>query len=318
MKHNLKIALFGLNSNVMGQLKSQILSSMPVGVQVEWVSLVEREIDVLMMNDLFFDAAIIQKMINTQKVKYLRLVFDEQRAGEIDHDRLYYPLNQQQHFVSWLQQHCFENRILPTVHFSDSKKSNSDQLLDIFCQLFTPRHGYIQLYDQVGVIALIDCRTERIWQAQPMCSIQSSAALNYSYASGQYVLEMTKDKTAEDLRTWLWKSLPQQALPMSRMHKKSCFQLDIWPQMTTDNDRRTLMKMAACFTKIARVKDVAESLQIPLLEVEQFVQKDALLEFGHYVDEALIQFTPPQISMTTVATQNIRQFFGKLRKKIGL
>ena len=138
MKHNLKIALFGLNSNVMGQLKSQILSSMPVGVQVEWVSLVEREIDVLMMNDLFFDAAIIQKMINTQKVKYLRLVFDEQRAGEIDHDRLYYPLNQQQHFVSWLQQHCFENRILPTVHFSDSKKSNSDQLLDIFCQLFTP------------------------------------------------------------------------------------------------------------------------------------------------------------------------------------
>ena len=315
MNRILNIAIFGLNSSALDKTKQHILSAVPQDIHVQWVSLAERKIDILLVNDLFFDAVIIQKIIDAKNVQYLRLIHNEKRAGEIDHDLMYYPLTNQQPFISWLQVHFFKDL---TIALPAVQPIIADRSTDIFSQILTPRHGYIHLYNQAGLVGLVDCRTERIWQAKHMNRLPISTQLTYKYASNQSVLELTKDITAVDLRTWLWHSFAEQDLAIQRVNKKSCFKLEIWPQFTTDKNRRDLMKIAACFSKVARIKDVAQTLQLPIVVVEQFVQKAELLKFGSYVEDDLVQFKPPLDSVTTIAAQNIRKFFGRLRKKIGL
>ena len=315
MNRTLKIAIFGLNSNVLNKIKDQILLAVPNDIHVEWVSLAEREIDILLVNDLFFDAVIIQKIIVAQNVKYLRLLHNDKRAGEVDQDLMYYPLIQQQHFISWLQTHFFKDL---TISLVAVQSLNSNTPSDIFNQILNPRNGYIHLYNQAGLVGLVDCRTERIWQARHMNRLPIFENLNYKYASMQSVNELTKDSIAIDLRTWLWNSVSYQNLPDQRLNKKHSFKLNIWPQIVADANRRDVMKIAACFSKVARINDVAHTLQLPLLDVEQFVQKAELLNFGSYVEEDRVQFKPTVDSVATLSAQNIRQFFGKLRKKIGL
>lgn len=53
MKKFLNIAVFGLSLNLLDQLKSQILLSVPREVQVRWVNIAEKNIDLLMVNDAF-------------------------------------------------------------------------------------------------------------------------------------------------------------------------------------------------------------------------------------------------------------------------
>ncbi len=54
-------------------MKNQLLLSVPTDVNVQWVNISSNEIDLLLVNDMFFDSPNIQRVIQQQK-SYLRLV----------------------------------------------------------------------------------------------------------------------------------------------------------------------------------------------------------------------------------------------------
>ena len=74
MKNVLNIAVFGLSLNSLEQIKEQILLSLPENLNVKWVNLAEQKIDLLLVNDVFFNSPGIQKLLTIQNIVYLRLV----------------------------------------------------------------------------------------------------------------------------------------------------------------------------------------------------------------------------------------------------
>ena len=322
MKKSLNVAVFGLNFNILEQLKDQVLQAMPLDAVVNWVNLAEPKIDLLLVNDAFSDAVIIQKVIQNQNSAYLRLIRDTERAGDIEADILHYPLQKYNQFSRWLQQRFFSGSTTiaapaPALAATMNAVKERDPEY-VIKQLLTERNGYVQLFDQAGLIGLVDCRTERIWRAAHIYPIAISSQLNYSYATHLFVTEMTKNHMAEDLRTWLWQTFASFEVEFSSIAKNSSFKLMLWPRFEAGPKRRDFMKMAACFAEGARVKDVATTLELSEKTVIHFVQMAELLQFGEFIDEKDIQFHPQNNAESKSTTQNILSFFGKLRKKIGL
>ena len=81
MKNVLNIAVFGLSLNSLEQIKEQILLSLPENLNVRWVNLAEQKIDLLLVNDVFFNSPGIQKLLTIQNIVYLRLVKKVENAG---------------------------------------------------------------------------------------------------------------------------------------------------------------------------------------------------------------------------------------------
>ena len=59
MKKAFNVAIFGLNLETLDQMKNQLLLSVPTDVNVQWVNISSNEIDLLLVNDMFFEVTFI-------------------------------------------------------------------------------------------------------------------------------------------------------------------------------------------------------------------------------------------------------------------
>ena len=55
MTQALKIAIFGLNTTDLNQLKTQISLCLPASTHLKWVNIAEEKIDVLFFSYIFFN-----------------------------------------------------------------------------------------------------------------------------------------------------------------------------------------------------------------------------------------------------------------------
>lgn len=330
MKKAFNVAIFGLNLETLDQMKNQLLLSVPTDVNVQWVNISSNEIDLLLVNDKFFDSPNIQRVIQQQK-SYLRLVKDVNQAGSIIEDKLFYPFTRLNQLVEWLQQRYFnymgrqvnpieDNFVLNSARNSAAQYSQTKvDHKSVFNEIFTPRNGYIQLYDHTGFLALIDTRTERVWfeQNQELYSLKDT--INQTYAKNSFVHEMIKDKTPYDLRTWLWQAISHSGdLDLPKVDADHVFKLNIWPQFEKSLDRKDNLKIAACFALGAKVQDVQQHLGISLERVKKFVAIAQTLKLGELIEADAAKFSIEQKQENSGQVNKLRSFFGKLRKKLGL
>ena len=328
MKNILNIAVFGLSLSTLDQIKTQVLLALPSSIQVKWVNLAENKIDLLLVNDVFFNAPGIQKVLNDQRIAYLRLVKKVEHAGRIIGDQLFYPFSDLEHLHEWLS-----DKLLPegamkfampmmeprkTV-ISPSYKPQAEVSLErVMTEIFTPRNGFIQLYDAQGFLALIDTRTERVW-VEAGKTIQFNATLNQTYATAQFVQEVMQNKEVYDLRAWLWKVVNQStALELPHVALKQNFKLEIWPQFERDLKRKEYLKMAACFSHGAKINDVKQFLDLSHDRILNFVSCAVLLQLGRFVDQNEVKFQEDTKQVESGQRHKLRSFIGKLRKKLGL
>ena len=330
MKNALNVAIFGLNLETLDQMKNQLLLSVPTDVNVQWVNISSNEIDLLLVNDMFFDSPNIQRVIQQQK-SYLRLVKDVNQAGSIIEDKLFYPFTRLNQLVEWLQQRYFnymgrqvnpieDDFVLNSARNSAAQYSQTKvDHKSVFNEIFTPRNGYIQLYDHTGFLALIDTRTERVWfeQNQELYSLKDT--INQTYAKNSFVHEMIKDKTPYDLRTWLWQAISHSGdLDLPKVDADHVFKLNIWPQFEKSLDRKDNLKIAACFALGAKVQDVEQHLGISLERVKKFVAIAQTLKLGELIEADAAKFSIEQKQENSGQVNKLSSFFGKLRKKLGL
>ena len=66
MTQALKIAIFGLNTTDLNQLKTQISLCLPANTHFKWVNIAEDKIDVLLVSDVFFNSIGIQKEVDQE------------------------------------------------------------------------------------------------------------------------------------------------------------------------------------------------------------------------------------------------------------
>ena len=330
MKNALNVAIFGLNLETLDQMKNQLLLSVPTDVNVQWVNISSNEIDLLLVNDMFFDSPNIQRLVQQQK-SYLRLVKDVNQAGSIIGDKLFYPFTRMNQLVEWLQQryfsyasrpsHSFESRaVVNTPQYSVAEYSYTKvENQVVFNEIFTPRNGYIQLYDHTGFLALIDTRTERVWFVDDQVLYGLRNSINQTYAKNSFVQDMIKDKTPYDLRAWLWQAISHSGdLDLPEVDADHVFKLNIWPQFEKSLDRKDNLKIAACFALGAKVQDVEQHLGISLERVKKFVSIAQTLKLGELIEADAAKFSIEQKQENSGQVNKLSSFFGKLRKKLGL
>ena len=331
MTQVLKIAIFGLNTTDLNQLKTQISLCLPANTHLKWVNIAEDKIDVLLVSDVFFNSIGIQKVLKEKVKRYLRLTKSNSDLGRIIADQLFYPFSDLQYLHEWLSQ-----EVLPAIKPIESELNDKQLYIDtrskfpvalkpdatideVFAEIFTPRNGYIQLFDASGFIALIDTRTERVWVEANMTGLQFNESLNQTYATSQVVQEQTEGKLIYDLRVWLWLILSQSSMiQLPKVELNQNFKLEIWPQFERDMRRRDYLKMAACFSEGANIEAVKQHLNSTDEKILNFVGCASLLQLGRIVESDEVKFSTEINLIETGQTNKLRSFFGKLRKKLGL
>ena len=325
------IAIFGLNTTDLNQLKTQILLCLPSNTSPKWVNIAEDKIDVLFVSDVFFNSVGIQNILKERTKKYLKLTKSNSHLGEVVGDQLFYPFSSSKDLHDW-----FTQKVLPDVEPTESglnyKKFYFDEknklpvawkpnatLEDVFAEIFTPRNGYIQLFDANRFIALVDTRTERVWVEESMTRLQLTNSLNQTYATSQMVQEKMEGKVIYDLRAWLWVSLSHSSiLQLPKIKLTQNFKLDIWPQFERDMRRRDYLEIAACFSEGANINTVKKHLNLTDEKILNFVGCAKLLQLGQFIESKEVKFSTDTNQIETGQTNKLRSFFGKLRHKLGL
>lgn len=318
MKRELNIAVFGLSFNWLDQIKAQILQSMPSNVTVNFVNLAEQNIDALFVNDAFFNASSIQKILAGRVQKYLRLVKNPEHTGEIVNDTLFYPFKKLEYLTHWIEENLLGKSQPKKFPVDMGAIQPAHAKPETFIkELFTPRNGFIQLRDETGFVALVDTRTERIWLNPTNKTRQLHDGLTYTYATSHLVQEVLKTSAAQDLRVWLWHMMQHhETQPSASIKANQYFKLEIWPQFDRGFERRELLKMAACFSKGAKIEDVQKGLNILPERVHRFVAKIELLGMGQFIPATDAKFVVAEYFSEEQGV--LKGFFGKLRRKLGL
>lgn len=331
----LKVAIFGLNTSDLNHLKAQIISCLPKGIDIQWVNISEHKIDLLFVYDAFFNSPGIQKVLLDKVKHYLKVKKSTESNNQILDDQFCYPLTDLTYLRKWILREVLPEHFAvrelddysmyesspATVNTAQSSFPVSSQQVaieDVFNEVFTPRNGFIKLFDYTGFLALVDTRTERVW-VDDIKQITFHEGLNQTYATAQFVNETIVGKNVYDLKVWLWQILSH--LQLNRLPKTQLsqnFKLTVWPQFDRDIRRKDFLKMSACFAQGANLSDVKQYLNLNDETVLHFVGCANLMKFGHFIDQNDVQFIANKEASSSGQFGKVRNFFGKLRKKLGL
>lgn len=279
MKEQIKIAIFGLSLTIEENLKQKIQSLFNDSVKVEWVTLNSASIDVLLINDLFFNSKNVQSHIQ-KKVPYLRLLTNENRSGQIENDTLYLPFIINDETKGWFNKRYLE---VP-VNFQSFKTSientstaNVDELdfKAVIAEFFNEENGMIQVFDQYGELALMNTKTEQVWIDQTRKEKCSYSTLNFTYATMQ-MSQKVSNQQGIDLHQWLWNVLWDSKAVIENQTFDKTYTLEIWPQPSELSQRNDIFKIAAYFEQGATGQQVQQKTGLDLRFIHQFISVSLL------------------------------------------
>lgn len=319
MSKSLNFVICGTSLNLQNHLKTEIAMMIPAGIKITWGNIADKNIDLLLVHEMFFYSSSIQKKLQNTHIHYLRLQPSSDPSTEITHNILTYPITNLQHLYAWLQNTFFDYETRYRLdHYHQVEKQDSN-VTTIIHQCLNPLNGYIQLFDKFGFLALVDTKNERIWINQEHPTQAFSNHLNQTYATNQFVQEVIKKWIAQDLRSWLWnKTYQYSEFNLPKINKNQCFKLNIWPKFENTSERQKLVKLASCFHQGAEIKTVATAIHTSDEHTIKFVAICELIQLGKYIENTAIKFTALPSGLKTNKSVKIINFFNKLRQKLGL
>ncbi|QIO06526.1 hypothetical protein [Acinetobacter shaoyimingii] len=315
MKEEVKIAIFGLSLNVLENIKQKITSIYADSVELKWANIADPQLDILLVNDMFFGSPTIQSLVNGNRVPYLRLVNDSNKLGKIENDVLYLPLTLSDTIQDWFKQ-SYKN--VPTLQASASTKTEQHKPVNVdyekvLDEFLSGRNGNVQVFDSKGNIAIVNTNTEQVWMNAERRIAGTDQTINFTYATMQTMQSVTSQQ-GKDLRTWLWNLLWYSPVLDQDISSDVYFKLNVWPQPEMVQDRQNIFKIAACFERGASIKQVQKKLSLDKDIIERFVSVSLLCK-------AIVEIQE-QDAKLKIADQrpegSLRGFFGSLRSKLGL
>ena len=315
----LHIAIFGLNLRTLNALKAQIQDILAQDIQIHWRSVSEPNLDILLINDVFFETPSIQNLMKTHHFSVLRLISNTDKNSIIEDNVLYLPIVDTTPILHWLTEHSTQqihqspklsSSILQVEHDTSDKHKFLTELLD-------PMNGKILIFDGRGQIGLADVRGQWFFR-EPQRRLKSTDyTLNYTYATMSQSLQFAKS-TRQDLKFWLWNLLWQSPDFIVLAPENGYFQLKYWPQPEDNADRRDILRMSACFIQGAQISTVSEQLNLPIQRVQQFIAASLGIDFAYPIYAGKAKYLSKNQQKPSEETSAVRKFFGSLRRRLGL
>lgn len=314
MSEQVKIAIFGLSLNVLESLKQKIQALYDTSIHINWVNIADPQLDILLVNDMFFGSPTIQNLVGNQKIAYLRLVNKQDKAGSIENDALYLPFSATDEIRNWFKARYMGTPLKRSNY--ETQPTKSTQTTDInklVKELFDPRNSNIQVFDQQGNIALINIRKEQVWVDSERRINSTDSSLNYTYATMQKVQSVDSIQ-GQDLKIWLWNLLWNSPQLLKEQNSNTFYKLKFWPQPLSAYDRQNVFKIAACFEKGASIHQVEKKLEIKQSVIQHFISVAVLMDAVQEINE-----TDAKLIVKSEKNEGVlKGFFGKLRRKLGL
>ncbi len=113
MKQQLHISVFGLKLTTIDEIKTIIEDVLPEKYVARWTNLNDLNLEVLLINDVFFDLPNIIEIRKNSKLKTLRIATDPQVQGQLVQNTLYLPV-QTDMMRDWFDQYVFMQARHPT------------------------------------------------------------------------------------------------------------------------------------------------------------------------------------------------------------
>ena len=313
VKDKIKIAIFGLSLNIQDEIKRHIEVIFQDQAPIDWVAINDSQIDILLLNDLFFNSKVVQEHIQKRNVSYLRLLMSETQSGLIEGDTLYLPFVPSETINAW-----FNDRYLDVP--LRNKKINRDiihyeqqDINKIVDQLLNEQNDNLQIFDQHGILGLLNTKTEQVW-CDPKRKIKGThSSLNFVYAT----MQMTQDIShiqGIDLYHWLWNVFWYSPDLILKINPHSSYKLIHWCQPDDSSNHKSIIKLSACFEKGASLMQVHQKTGIDIDFIQRFISAGMLSKTMKEIDPheaALTVVTEVPIESTVNTLMNKFKTFGR-------
>ena len=318
MNNTLYISVFGLNLNVINEIKSNISNKLAKNITIHWTHIADSKLQVLLINDDFIDLPNITK-IKHNRLIILKLKKNESHANKIEHDTLFLPLTNPTEFENWLvntvlTQTCeqLQNNILQPIVKDVEYKLNYQQFSNLYAQI--NNHQRLLILLDKSPIGLIDNINNEFWIKSQIKILQKSeltlipadtnTVVNFKYSSKSVNLQ-------HGLWQFVWDYVGYETLAFSKHYK-----LLHWPQPIDCIERKSLLKMSAFFMEGSSTQYVAEKMQLSQNFINRFLFACDIANMIEEIPAMATVFHTQQV--VEESSKPLLHFFRSLREKLGI
>ena len=198
----INIAISGLSMSVSDDLKNKIRHAIPIDYGINWSNLSEPKIDILLINEAFFETPNIQHLINKYHFKILKVSKEKYHSGKIENDVLYLPLENEISLKQWLES-TFLTLFNQQTSATQASPKNHHIDLNHIHNMYKPDNGRLHVYDDRGTLAVIDTRTEQVWVEPTRLMQHTDSSFNYDLAKTSDFVKVSRKKSFQ-MYHWLW------------------------------------------------------------------------------------------------------------------
>ncbi|PJG65566.1 hypothetical protein [Acinetobacter seifertii] len=317
--HCINIAVSGLSLKVSDELKILIRNLISNQYGINWVNISNNNIDLLIINENFFDADNIQNILQKKKIPYLKITkTPSQNGNSIYEHTLHFPLEKSEPLLSWLQKNVLASLESPAIN-STSALSNEMALIDgqFIKSLHSQENTKLHLFDDKGTLAIIDNRTQVAWVEPSRQKAHTNMSFNFAFAKTSDFTKVSRKK-GYYLKDWLWNLIWHSNEFENLASADGYFKIDHWPQPYQKEYRKISLQLSACFIQGAKVTDVAKQLNQPIDVILRFITACLMANNGQYVSANKCSYAPQTNSEGSNSESHFfKNFIGKIRRRFG-
>lgn len=319
-RHCINIATSGLSLQVSDELKTLIRNLISNQYGINWVNISSNHIDLLLINENFFDSKNIQNILQKKKFPYLKITkTPSQNGNQIYEHTLHLPLEKVEPLFDWLQRNLLSLLDQNSVAIV-SDLSNKSLLIDdnFIRNLHSPENARLHLFDDKGTLAIIDNRTQVAWLEPSRQQTQTNQSFDFTFAKTSDFTKVSRKKNYY-LQDWLWNLIWSSKNFENLAGKDGYFKIDHWPQPYQKEYRKVSLQLSACFIQGAKITDVAKQLNLSIDDVLRFVTACVMANNGKFVSANKCSYAPSShLENSSIDNHFFKNFIEKIRRRFGL
>lgn len=180
--HCINIAISGISLKVSDELKIELRKTIPHEFGINWINISDPNLDLLLINENFFDTEGIQRIIQQKQLPCLK-ISKGQGSCQIDEDNtLYLPFQQTDALKNWIQLRLLSyiSNQQPKNDFLPNHNPVSEKFLK---DMLNPENARLHLFDDHGTLAIIDTRSQIAWLEPTRIHTQTNHSFKYEFAT---------------------------------------------------------------------------------------------------------------------------------------
>lgn len=313
------VAIFGLSLRMLHSMREALQAVTPDDVYIQWTNITDPNLHWLMINEVFLESSNIQRLLQSKKVKLLKLtkklVKEEKELYSFCLDVM-----DKQKLRHWVINNIYDMKVVSSVEgrkyqsLSEDLSQTDTDIKKLLAQISNPLNGKIKVFDRSGEIGLCDLDTQWVWSHHR--ARKTDQSLNFTHSTLVEILN--QDAKPYHFKFWLWNLIWNSPELVVMPPTNDYFKLTIWPQPELGQRHREAFKMSAWFSKGGSIFEIAERLQLPIGTVQHFVAASLATGFIEHTERPLHHELPLLEQKNLPEDSGIRKFFSGLRRRLGL